>query len=819
MPHDNEAEDDQQMTVGQAAALQHAQEMREQDGRDLLVEDSGAGNDLGDPDPPPTNASAEMKLTYSRAVKQYSDEMLECLKGTGATGRELWIEFTCTFRESTLKHMQTAQQVAWARFLRDNGVMVEQKRGLARWKALSNCLKANDFIPTKTRCTQTDEANELKATVRTQDVGVPRSQPRAPETGKANNTAKLNGNRYLDHAKSHDLNERTQCVKASSNLCDSPVRDIGKGTGYSKKNGIESLMKAYTSRSKFSGSFTEDFDGAIEQYETLAALCDLTDGEMSKGFPIMLTGSAFSHYTRAYAKQNLPYSDLVDAFRSWYTSEEQRYRLLQTWQRPSLLRAMEEHPEKSELEIFREVSDQLTKVQHQLHKDYHEPRFLRDQLLIAADLPHLRRSLIEKIPATAQEAMQRIATLLSSEPRSAGANCTWENMDEVHYGLGMRYGGNARKNLKGASARKDRRSVRRVLASIKGCWVCKKKHRARDHHSSEEIITALNRIKKETPAVMFSVEDIDDIQSVYLSMHEEENDDDSASQESESDEVNFIAMTDEQRMGRAHEAFLANTSFLHGRSFESNLSKDMAKMSSALSCGESARFQGVILDTGANRRSAMCLEQYRTYCKEFMVPMEIDYNDNNCLLGIGGMSGAVGTASIPIPFVDLGIVIDVKFKILRDSCPNLLSLRDMIVNKLDISIQDKTVSFRHKIQSLLFENDFLKHKWSPEDMSYALYTDKELRRLHRVFGHPTVAALKKLLRNANPDEYSTDVKESIAEITRSCNTCSRLASKPRRFKLSIGTDDLRFNHVLAIDIMTLAGKSVFHAVDEATHYN
>ena len=81
---------------------------------------------------------------------------------------------------------------------------------------------------------------------------------------------------------------------------------------------------------------------------------------------------------------------------------------------------MQKQPDMSEVEVFGMLPDEMTKIQHQFHSDYRKDRFLRDQLLVAADIPHVRRSFVDKIPLTAQEAMQRIAVLLSSEPRPAG---------------------------------------------------------------------------------------------------------------------------------------------------------------------------------------------------------------------------------------------------------------------------------------------------------------------------------------------------------------------------------------------------------------
>lgn len=41
---------------------------------------------------------------------------------------------------------------------------------------------------------------------------------------------------------------------------------------------------------------------------------------------------------------------------------------------------------------------------------------------------------------------------------------------------------------------------------------------------------------------------------------------------------------------------------------------------------------------------------------------------------------------------------------------------------------------------------------------------------------------------------------------------------PRRFKLTVGTDEVHFNHTVQIDTVLLSGKPVIHIVDMATHF-
>ena len=156
---------------------------------------------------------------------------------------------------------------------------------------------------------------------------------------------------------------------------------------------------------------------------------------------------------------------------------------------------------------------------------------------------------------------------------------------------------------------------------------------------------------------------------------------------------------------------------------------------------------------------------------------------------------------------------------MKENVPTLLSMKDMIVNGLDLGIQEHVVTYNGRQQNLFFENYFLIHRWQPTDIDYCLYSTTELRRLHRVFGHPSVNALANLLKRANPEEFTSDVRKTLQNISEKCDICIKHSSKPRRFKLTVGTGDLRFNHTVAVDVMYLSGKAVLHMVDEATHYS
>ena len=737
---------------------------------------------LGDPNFPGNDASDQAMKQYTDQVEIYSQEMLQCLKENNFNGEYLWLEFTSTFRVRTVQSMSPTMLSKWIKFLRDNGVYIKSRRGYPKWKALRDCLLQERFTlePLQDIRSSPQPRNYIPPENLPQDI-----MPQINRNGRGSTVTSPQDNRTFSNA---------------------------TGSTVLKSN-VDSVVKSYNSRKKFRGDFDEDFNEAIQQFETVSLMFELNEVEKAKAFPAILEGSAFNHYSRTFLKTTPTYQDQVDVFRLKYISEERQQRILQLWQKPSLCQAMRQQPEKSELQVFREFCDNLSSIQRQLHSSYHNDLFLRDQLMVAADIEDIQRLLMDKIPNSSHEAMQRIAARLSNEPRSAGINNIYSDSDhDINYSLRSRYGGKARKHLKSYKYRKKRSSLSTKLAAVPGCWVCKKQHRARDNHSQNEVMEAVNRIKKTKPDSTFNCNMLSDVEWALTYETDSSDSDEDILKDQDKNENR----EDEAQM--ALECELANNSFCHGSSFINYRDHCYASMNCQLSKGEYAPFDGVIIDTGANRSSVISLAQYKAYCQQFGVTPNIK-GDAKSLIGLGkNVVQAIGHATIPIPFVDLDKIIDVDFRVISQSQSTLLSLSDLKRNGLDISIQDETVSFKHKIQTLVYENDFLKHKWNPWESSIILYTEQELQRLHRNFGHPSVSTLRKVLKTANPSEMDSITKKAIEDLTRKCDICQKHATAPRRFKLTVGCDDLRFNHVVAADIMYVKRKPILHMVDEATHF-
>ena len=153
---------------------------------------------------------------------------------------------------------------------------------------------------------------------------------------------------------------------------------------------------------------------------------------------------------------------------------------------------------------------------------------------------------------------------LSDEPKSAGAYLLNDLEDSAHYGLGRTFGGHARKQIKGYSNRhSSRRSLRRDLAAVRGCWVCRKHHRARDNHTKHEVINAINKFKSQSSSA-FTAQQVDDFE--WALMNDEESSDtdfsdDEDQNNSGSDSANITHTREEQQTMVDQ---FNNISFVHG---------------------------------------------------------------------------------------------------------------------------------------------------------------------------------------------------------------------------------------------------------------
>jgi hypothetical protein len=481
------------------------------------------------------------------------------------------------------------------------------------------------------------------------------------------------------------------------------------------------------------------------------------------------------------------YEDMKNLLLQHFTSEDNEYRLLFDWQKTGFSQFVRRYTQESQRAVFEKLVKYLKTCQRQMNTIYHCDHILRDQLLIAIDVPEINRSLRERVPKTSNDLIQRAATSLSIQPVSASAllassfdvEISTESDASVagdYYVTGRRFGGAARK------LRKPKKSSR-VGSKDRRCWVCEGPHLAKEKHSNDEIRKALERRKQDN--AFLSVFNVSDTIEESLSSHSSNESPAENSGAATVDVACFASILDEnlvenlkavERCGDA--AFICGYQQRHQRELES--------MYTALAATDDyPTFRGLILDTGANRKSIMLLELYRSYCHAFGVPVEIRPVTGR----VGGIASSItvcGVATIPVPFLELNIVCDFELYLFNGDGPNLLSKLDMKNAGFELlALQDDLLWLGGRAQHLHSINEFMVHKWEPGDLASTLFTDAELLKLHRSFGHPSVEKLSNLLERARPDEMDASVRKVLQEIVAHCQTCIEHSSPRRRFNRQI----------------------------------
>jgi hypothetical protein len=596
-----------------------------------------------DPDPPDmtaTDTAGRRRIAeYTKNLSEFSDAMLAVFESQKyIRGKILWADFALTFRPSAIEYLPTTSLLRWRSFLLKRDVYVPFQREMSRREALIGVLTAVSWprIPE-------DKRNDLRELLRDEEVDQNETTltpaPKADEQSEV-----LNADETAVR-----VSEKPQITSNDSDKNIGTIRGIGSRRPLGptsnrpdmNSHGMAQVAKQFQSREKFTGGFDEDLFGALQKFETFCEMSGLSAREMSASLPNMLDGDALVFYS-ANIPIDAPYEQKIKMLQDEYTSEEQRNRLLRIWQRTSLLNEMRNNPGKSQLDVFKIVHRNLTKTQRQLHEEYHLDRFLRDQLVLSADLPHLQRSFRENVATSAHNATQRIASLLSSEPGStsgtAGNIVFDEGDDAANYGLGRRFGGEASKNVQRHSSNHARKGHRQ-----QGCWVCGQDHYAREKHSRAEIKEALSKLKKTRAFVSAA-----SVADVYNTLCSE--DDATDDQDTEVDSANLALVN------RTNELSFACSSFAEHRGIHAkNICVALAAYDD-----KTDNFRGLLVDTGANNRSTMCVDQYRTYCRSFGIPMNIKPSHRH-LKGIGGRVKSIGNSTLPIPFPGLGVIIDIEF--------------------------------------------------------------------------------------------------------------------------------------------------------------
>lgn len=110
---------------------------------------------------------------------------------------------------------------------------------------------------------------------------------------------------------------------------------------------------------------------------------------------------------------------------------------------------------------------------------------------------------------------------------------------------------------------------------------------------------------------------------------------------------------------------------------------------------------------------------------------------------------------IQVPFAKLSVVVDVNFPVLDQGISIIRSMKDMLENDLDISIQG---------HPLVMDDFPLIYRRSSSDVPFQFYTEQELWIIYRIFKHLSVKTLEMLVRRANRNALDSETMSTIEKI-------------------------------------------------------
>jgi hypothetical protein len=194
--------------------------------------------------------------------------------------------------------------------------------------------------------------------------------------------------------------------------------------------------------------------------------------------------------------------------------------------------------------------------------------------------------------------------------------------------------------------------------------------------------------------------------------------------------------------------YLTTTAYLHRTTAEDTYKEEPEECADQFTLDDRYRttYQGELWDTGAAKISTVGRAQLEAYVRENPDTI-IDWTPSQANISFGGQNprGSIGTVRIQNP---IGTV---TYHILDTNTPFLLSLADA----------DKLGAYFNNVRNVIVRKDKttipVVRKWGHpffnvnKEESMSFFTELELRRLHRRFGHPRTERLHKMLTNAGHD--------------------------------------------------------------------
>lgn len=574
------------------------------------------------------------------------------------------------------------------------------------------------------------------------------------------------------------------------------------------------FQKSWKKENNYTGKPYDILADKTRMFINLCQRLDILDTQYTSIFPDILEGRASMYYMHSIGP-GFDWKDLYERLDHHFNTKVNHNQYWTDWTTMSFARCKQENPDKSPHEALEIMIDKLTLAQRALGRDFQGEVPLHTAIVRACrGQPELEQAMFS---------IQPTCEALFSDLRSAlqvnidrQTNHYWSAQSESYY-TDRQYNsayrtnhsaraspGWRRSSYRGARAPANkRRPFQRLSSSVlaKKCFVCHKEGCWSSNHprtdlsrAKKQYVTAYEGFHEATPTqdeVALYIMDFEGAQS------DVDNNDDSYDEEEDQDSDQAIQ-------------YLTTAAYLHRMTDEDihGMDSDCQAEQFLLDERYCTTYQGELWDTGAAKVSTVGKDQLRAYLRENPRTI-VDWTPGKTNISFGGQGSisSQGTVQIHNP------VGTVTYHVLDTPTPFLLCLADA----------DRLGAYFNNVLNVIVRKDGttvpVVRKWghpffnvsAAEAVSF--FTEIELRRLHRRFGHPRTERLYTMLKAAG-HEVNTSILE---EIQKFCHFCQSYDKAPQRFKFSI-KDDSHFNYEIIIDVVRINNRNVLHVIDADTSF-
>ncbi|KAI0998751.1 hypothetical protein K3495_g9443 [Podosphaera aphanis] len=715
----------------------------------------------------------------SENYDEFIEDQISYYKGIQHRDEELWEDFRLDFAKWTsddFKELSKRKRGILRSFLRDNGIYINKSDTVA--DGLTNLLDTTGYPEWPRKELDKIIATRKFNSRRNPDLQGSYAYPRKEEekapiqniSSIATSPTDVKPIQYqppqqkslIDNTPAQTYN--AQDVSRSDKQISQQYRPAN-GPSQASYN-IQNLHKMYQKEDVYSGA-DDVFDKKLRIFYDLCFKANIDHSDYAKAFATMLTGEARDYYFNKI-------------------SEQRQERKTIEWEDTKLEDFKERYPDKTLHECFDIMRDKLMKDQAILRSELQTDATIRDKLYRACrDVPECNLALFRRSP-TFQGASEEIWNSLAIQSRIPSQKAfTAYDADP----LGSHEVLFTDRKYKGKTSRfENHPNSSRNYDKTKKCFICKKPGCWSTNHSDEQRRLSFQKFKNakwnESKIQQF-VNEYEGLDPENVGEYEEfineMNFEDETNTNTSSLHISKVFTTDIFGEVNGEELIkdLERQSTIHAFSrgygvppkFEDTAGTVDIFLSSRYSTGV---FMGIMIDTGASFRSTASHNQYLALKKTHDIELDKSRaGEAKVQFGIGSTT-SLGTVDLITP------IGKVTFHVVSANAPFLLSIKDM--DELRVKLDD--------LENVLIQGEkyipiirAYGHPWMLLDKNKTLayfsqeiqgdnltnchLTEIELRRLHRRFGHPSVARFHKVLQRAG---HETNF-ESLKRLTEYCEQC------------------------------------------------